>query len=411
MSYDNLVFSVLRVDDWSRHNVFTDGGNYLYTHHEIAGAAILNPDLMSPKSFSDSKLKGRQQKDARMKRPFGNADSTLKGKNDPFPFSQPITNSVSSFSSSPGAEANLAAQQNYATASDNAVSSTNGAAATADTPFADAFANGIVNGAAQVVNEAIAKQTKAKNNLLGALAGGAAVVANEQKFKPKENPANLPGGAGGGPADAAISDFIVRQRLAVPRRKLFLWMHSNLGKDVPRLILESPLGSAGTDCKTGPHFDVTWMDVIGGNTTIVLGFKVTTDVNNWVTYGKQQSALLGNSWSFAVSHDQDYFATHIIEGVATFRRDVLEEIFSGRSAHDFRSEFMHPIPVGFKREKADVKLLPDGTSVAYTIVDVEQPMTFVGALGATDKNGQMVRPYATRVAIMEEQEYSQQFNV
>lgn len=379
ISYDGLVFECLRLDDWSRHNVIDEGGNYQHTHHEIAGAAIINPDLMAPDKFPlPSSLKGKSAPGKLKSKP----KSPKLAPSDPRVYpgggvgatGQTIT-------------AGETSQSNSAISNRTALDAINAALAKADA------VNGRVDGAAE-----------AEGQRINPLAGRPLLVPGVAR--PTGNiPVN---------ADAALTDFIVRQRLAVPRRKLFVWMHSSLGLDTPRLLLESPLGSAVTDCRVGPQFDVTWFDVIGGNLSLVIGFKITTDVNNWVPPGTSpgdgtgQPAMLGNSWSFTVTHDQDYFATHTVEGMATYRRDVLEA--KGLNTADLRTEFMHPIPIGFKRDAVEVKQIGDGCTIIYQFKDVEQPMHFVGGLGVNDKSSRLVKPFASRIEIVEEQEHSQPLN-
>ena len=381
MSYDGLLFECLRIDDWSRHNVFDEANNYHYTHHEITGAAIINPDLMSAVKFptlQDQRLRG--------------GGTTFGGK-----LKSPPPQSPNVQPSDPTA---------YPGGGLGANGPVIGAGQTSQSSSAVEDLTGIT-----AIREAIERAQKAID-LIGAADAAAGADGGFAGPAP-----DVPGAFQGGGnipinADAALTDFIVRQRLAVPRRKLLLWMHSNLGPDVPRILLESPLGTAVTDCRNGPQFDVTWFDVIGGNLSLVIGFKVTTDVNNWVpsggSPGQRLPALLGNSWSYTVTHDQDYFATHTIEGTAVFRQDAV--MAQGINEADLRAEFMHPIPLGFKRTECDVKQIADGTALIYRVLDVEQPMHFVGGLSVNDKISRAVKPFASRIEVVEEQEHSQPLN-
>ena len=81
--------------------------------------------------------------------------------------------------------------------------------------------------------------------------------------------------------------------------------------------------------------------------------------------------------------DEDYFATHIIEGEVRFRNDALE--LAGVNPDNLRARFIHPIPLGFKRMEPWLRFDESQLVCNYRLVDVETPTSQPGvsAYGAS----------------------------
>lgn len=221
---------------------------------------------------------------------------------------------------------------------------------------------------------------------------------------------------------------LLEERLRIPRRPLVVWSYVNkpqglaggvapvippqgpggplpgggqlnnqLNQAIKRVnILESPLRKPDgtyypTDARHGPWCKVISSRVDKGTGSIELQLQFVT----WVGINKspEAGAIVSNRWSFAVEHDEDNYATHVIEGKVYFRQDMLKR--QNLKADDYRAFFMHPCPPGFKRNASAPVFHSDGCFVTYTIVDTEQP---------TDKPG--IGGYgASRVEVIHQREH------
>lgn len=178
------------------------------------------------------------------------------------------------------------------------------------------------------------------------------------------------------------------KRLAVPRRQLVIWMDSdpNLALVEPQFrdnILFSPLPGKKEDAQHGPSCSVMGMMGSIGNVTIPLRLMFETHIPT--CNDPNAPIMLSNRWSISTTYDPDtYAAIHIINGEARFRADLLHQ--NQLSADTFRNQFLHPIPLGFKREQPMVTLSSDGTSIQYQLIDKQQVLNFpAGAAYAAPK--------------------------
>lgn len=202
-----------------------------------------------------------------------------------------------------------------------------------------------------------------------------------------------------GPAATLVELF---RRLRQPRRTLRLWMDSNpdptaTGDQAQETILLSPLPGAVVDCQGGPTCSFLQPLPIGSNASMALRLQFETHIPGCTD--SSAPVLLSNRWSFTVSAENDY-SIHIIEGEARFRMDLLH--LNMMSADQFRNQFLHPIPVGFRREKPTVTLLPSGDGVRYQLLDREMPLNFPGGIyyGLNRVEIDEVRAYKAPIGII-----------
>lgn len=193
------------------------------------------------------------------------------------------------------------------------------------------------------------------------------------------------------------------KRLAIPRRQLIVWMDSdpNIALQDPNYrenVLFSPYPGMETDAIHGPT--VTVMNVMGsvGNATVPLRLMIETHLAP--CNDPNAPTMISNRWSFMTTYDPDtYAAIHVIEGVARFRLDLLHK--AQLSADTFRNQFLHPIPLGFKREQPEVTLSPAGDAVSYKLIDKQQVFNFPGGANYA----------ATKIEVLEEREYMAPFGL
>jgi hypothetical protein len=203
-------------------------------------------------------------------------------------------------------------------------------------------------------------------------------------FIPSEQPVNQGGTNDGltrgntGPAATLVDLF---RRLRQPRRQLRVWMDSNpdlnlKGKAAEETILLSPLPGMSVDAAGGPICSYLQpMPIYGGNSTLALRLQFETHIPGCTD--DDAPLILSNRWSFSVGAEND-FAIHRIDGEVRFRMDLLHK--RGFTADQFRRQFLHPIPVGFRRESPVVTLLPSGDGVKYSLTDRQMPLNFPGGI-------------------------------
>lgn len=164
----------------------------------------------------------------------------------------------------------------------------------------------------------------------------------------------------GTPGDvAAISLYNLREVLMRPRGALEFWMGGVLVLDAPQRDGNGTRYSC--DVKGGPFpQDVSVVQIIGDRAAIVR-FRIETYVSNCEHY------CLSNRWALNTSFDQHGYGTTTIQGRASFRKDFL--VNAGLQPDDFRKWLILPADFGMKRMSVDVRVNPEGTEVAYTVVD------------------------------------------
>lgn len=229
----------------------------------------------------------------------------------------------------------------------------------------------------------------------------------KREVKPVEQPAGVPSAwhreAPKPPADAptgAASTLTeLFRRLRQPRRELLIWTNSRVLPGVPgspagelatrEYLLQSPLPGFKLDATGGPTCNVMQVIPVGGNASMCLRLHFETHL---AASGPGGPVLLSNRWTFTTTAEND-FAVHQISGEARFRADLLDA--RGMSADMFRKEILFPIPLGFRREKPTVTLMPSGDAVQYNLIDRQMPLHFPGGAPAA----------LTRIEILERRGY------
>lgn len=167
-------------------------------------------------------------------------------------------------------------------------------------------------------------------------------------------------------------------RLAEQKGRLVIWMDSGPnGAGKKQVLLDSPgLGANGltlpSDAQHGPQCLVHWMLPDGANMSLSLGLEFHT----WVPISRRPDVyVLDHRWTFKVTHDQDYYATHVISGNVTFNVGMIQHL---KLTPDFvRSNIVqHRVPTGFQRVQPSVTVYPDFSGFEYDIVDVQKATNF-----------------------------------
>jgi hypothetical protein len=119
---------------------------------------------------------------------------------------------------------------------------------------------------------------------------------------------------------------------------------------------------------------------VSGKNLFMVDYKIETCISECPTYGSQLSKsadnpVVSHRWQSALTVDEQFFSVLLIEGRIKFRTDWLTATNSNQLADAFRSQFFHPIPFRFKREQINVRASSDGSEIAYTIMDREQPIS------------------------------------
>lgn len=201
-------------------------------------------------------------------------------------------------------------------------------------------------------------------------------ATTKEEFKAKKGGGVIAAGKRSSPVETYLE---IAERLRTPRARLIITMDSGLDANAdPEVVLESPIPGYDCDAVSGPKCVVHRIDPTHGLSTIWMDIQLETDIDTCARDSKPASAMIANRWTFVVSHDpSNHTAIHTIRGTANFRQDLLRKI--GVVPDQLRKEFMHPIPIGFRRDPPTVIASPDGCSIEYEIVDREQLMSFVGS--------------------------------
>ena len=108
-----------------------------------------------------------------------------------------------------------------------------------------------------------------------------------------------------------------------------------------------------------------------GPITSQQGHDSTTRVGSRSTY--RVSPLLCHEWEMSHDVDQDFWTTRTITGRAVFRQDIMRA--NGLIPDQLRYWIGHPVPPGFSRQSVKVSQLPDGLTLAYSVVDRQRSYT------------------------------------
>lgn len=187
---------------------------------------------------------------------------------------------------------------------------------------------------------------------------------------------------------AVVTDVELKSRLWTPRQKLRLWVwDGGLGEgDATRgnrqVWMESPRGDFPTDMAGGPKpLAVDVVTAAGEGLNFGVHFQIMTHLSP-CPEGSDR-LILSHRWQMSHHPDEDQYLSRIIEGEVVFNQAVLLQ--ADYNPDWLRSQFLHPIPLGFKRKNVDVVQSSDGSTIRYTIVDTDSTIMFdAGDSGATE---------------------------
>jgi hypothetical protein len=180
------------------------------------------------------------------------------------------------------------------------------------------------------------------------------------------------------------TDKAIKSALETPRGKLLVYMD---GTAAANKVLESPPpaddggGRYLCDATNGPFTTVYGFQANSNLRTFIVSLTVRTDLvedeyidDKFRKIGgiKKNPYVISHRWEMKRSRDEAFFESRTITGHAVLRADKLKR--DGRQPDEFFRELMHRCPVGFKRETEDVRVVEDGTTLHYTLVDVERKL-------------------------------------
>jgi len=207
---------------------------------------------------------------------------------------------------------------------------------------------------------------------------------------------------------APVTDRILTPLLLMPRKKLKITAYRPGKKEtdpVQEVVwLESPRPGLVCDSMNGPHpLGCTLTEPTGdAPVSAALNFQIEThlppvDVD-------EARALISHRWTTTLAHDEDYYATRIVNGEAVFDASLLQ--LEGRPPSDFLNQLYHPIPLGYQRGLPEVSLSSDGSKLEYSFTDTAVPCVFdAGETGATqcwiEEEWKYVSPHGLNGAAVE----------
>lgn len=172
--------------------------------------------------------------------------------------------------------------------------------------------------------------------------------------------------------DAPTTFAAIKDRLMQPRRQL-IW----LAAAQPAIVcptINADGTPARTDARNGPTPISCDLVANVGCKSFVVDFTFQIRTNQATHFAATPSVILSHRFATREEYDQDLYTVRTTTGEVYFRSDRLA--YLGAVADDFRGAFWHPRPAGFKRTAA-VEASPDGTSLAYTIIDRELALSVV----------------------------------
>lgn len=187
-------------------------------------------------------------------------------------------------------------------------------------------------------------------------------------------------GPAAGGVNAIQTDAELKNRLYIPRKKLFIWGFDDQ-TGFRTIWLESPKGSLACDINGGPK--PLALDVVSA-TGEGLTFGVHFQIETWQSPcpSKADRLLLSHRWQMQHTHDTNNYLTRIIDGEAVFNQAFIQS--TGAQPDLIRNQLYHPIPLGFQRTLGPITQSSDGATIRYQILDTDTTITFdPGDSGAT----------------------------
>lgn len=178
----------------------------------------------------------------------------------------------------------------------------------------------------------------------------------------------------------AETDAELFQRLMIPRQKFILWAYDRQTGAAIRW-LESPRVGFAVDADNGPRpLSCDVISASGEPHSAVVLYQIETSLPPCPTGSDR--FVLSHRWKVSHTHDADYYLTRVTEGTIVFHPGVRDLL--GVHPDRVRNQFIHPIPLGFKRGLPLIEQSSDGCTIRYTITDTDPTIVFApGVSGAT----------------------------
>jgi hypothetical protein len=177
------------------------------------------------------------------------------------------------------------------------------------------------------------------------------------------------------------TDADLRIRLLAPRKLLKIYGWGESGGNGQNIWLQAPTPGAKVDAAGGPFpraLDV--IDSSGEPNSMAVYFEIEANVPP--CHSGEDQLILSHRWQMTHTHDEDYYLTRIINGTVIFNAAQVHA--KGINPDWLRNQFIHPIPLGYKRGLPEITQSPDGHTIRYTITDTDEKITFAPAdTGAT----------------------------
>lgn len=169
-------------------------------------------------------------------------------------------------------------------------------------------------------------------------------------------------------------------RLMTPRQRLVVWAFDR--QTGGRIAwLESPRPGFSVDAANGPKpvaCDI--ISVAGEPHSVGVYYQIET-YQPPCPVGSDR-LILSHRWEVSHGHDDDYYLTRVITGTVVFHAGVRDLI--GIHPDRIRNQFLHPIPLGFRRGLPEITQSSDGLTIHYVITDTDPTIIFApGDSGAT----------------------------
>lgn len=177
------------------------------------------------------------------------------------------------------------------------------------------------------------------------------------------------------PVLAPQTDAAIRHALMQPRGLLQYVNGTNT-------VLVSPLPFGGANNQAdetgGPYPDVEDVFKVAGTKTFFVRFTIRTDVNECfdrIGHGLTNSPILSNQWVAQSDFDEHFMETRVYRGRTVFSLTTLLAL--GLAPDNFRNSLVPPVSDGFKREKTQLILSQDNTTVDWVVMDVQQAVSLI----------------------------------
>lgn len=228
------------------------------------------------------------------------------------------------------------------------------------------------------MDPAFLRRLQGNDRTKDALAGGGRGV------DPALAPVSLENPAGGVRLPTLFSgaetDHELFHRLMQPQKKFILWATDRrTGREIR--WLESPRQGFELDADNGPMpLSCDVVGVSGEGHSVGVLYQIRTCLPPCPE--RSDRFVLAHSWQMTHAHDDDYYLTRVIQGEIVFHPGVvrLNEIRPDL----IRNQFIHPIPLGYRRGVPEITASSDGLTIRYTITDTNPTVVFApGDSGCT----------------------------